>query len=43
MGQLMVFKRRALEAIGGVGVAQGQFVDDMYIGKRLHQLQMLFT
>jgi ceramide glucosyltransferase len=35
MGQFMVFKREALEAIGGVGCAEGQFVDDMYIGKRV--------
>jgi ceramide glucosyltransferase len=33
MGQLMVFTREALEAIGGVGCAAGQLVDDMYIGK----------
>jgi ceramide glucosyltransferase len=37
MGQLMVFRREALEAIGGVGVAQGQFVDDMYLGKKLKE------
>ncbi len=37
MGQLMVFRRAALAAIGGVGVAQGQLVDDMYIGKRVHE------
>ncbi|RKI51192.1 glycosyltransferase, partial [Corallococcus sp. AB049A] len=30
MGQLMVFRRQALEAIGGVGCAAGQLVDDMY-------------
>lgn len=35
MGQLMVFRRAALDAVGGVGVAEGQFVDDMYIGKRI--------
>jgi len=33
MGQLMVFRRPALDAVGGVGCAEGQFVDDMYIGK----------
>jgi ceramide glucosyltransferase len=36
MGQLMVFKREALEAIGGVESVQGQLVDDMAIGKRVH-------
>ncbi|AFE04282.1 ceramide glucosyltransferase [Corallococcus coralloides DSM 2259] len=36
MGQLMVFRRQALEAIGGVGCAVGQFVDDMYLGRRLY-------
>ena len=35
MGQLMVFRRPALDAVGGVGCAEGQFVDDMYIGKRI--------
>ena len=33
MGQLMVFRREALNAIGGLGCAEGQFVDDMYIGQ----------
>lgn len=37
MGQLMVFRREALAAIGGVECAQGQLVDDMYIGKRVHE------
>ena len=37
MGQLMVLRRQALDAVGGVGVAEGHFVDDMYIGKALHQ------
>jgi ceramide glucosyltransferase len=37
MGQLMVFKREALQAIGGVACAEGQLVDDMYIGKRVHE------
>lgn len=37
MGQLMVFRREALEAIGGVESVQGQLVDDMAIGKRVHQ------
>jgi ceramide glucosyltransferase len=35
MGQLMVFEREALRAIGGLASVQGQFVDDMYIGARL--------
>jgi ceramide glucosyltransferase len=35
MGQLMVCRREALDAVGGVGVAEGQFVDDMYIGRAL--------
>jgi len=35
MGQLMVCRRQALDAVGGVGVAEGQFVDDMYIGRAL--------
>jgi ceramide glucosyltransferase len=33
MGQMMVFKRATLDAIGGVGCAHGQLVDDMYIGR----------
>ena len=37
MGQLMVFRREALAAIGGVESAQGQLVDDMAIGKRVHE------
>jgi ceramide glucosyltransferase len=32
MGQLMVFKREALDVVGGVACAEGQLVDDMYIG-----------
>jgi ceramide glucosyltransferase len=36
MGQLMVFRREALQAIGGVESVQGQLVDDMAIGKRLY-------
>ena len=35
MGQIMVFKREALDAIGGVQVATGQLVDDMYIGQKV--------
>ena len=37
MGQLMVFRREALAAIGGVESVQGQLVDDMAIGKRVHE------
>jgi len=33
MGQIMVFTRKALAAVGGVKCAEGQFVDDMYIGQ----------
>jgi ceramide glucosyltransferase len=32
MGQLMVFRRATLAAIGGVACAEGQLVDDMAIG-----------
>jgi ceramide glucosyltransferase len=35
MGQLMLFRREALAAIGGVECATGQLVDDMYLGKAL--------
>lgn len=35
MGQLMVFDRDALRAIGGLTRVEGQLVDDMYIGARL--------
>ena len=35
MGQIMVFKREALDAIGGVQSATGQLVDDMYLGRRV--------
>ncbi|MBN1652930.1 MAG: glycosyltransferase [Deltaproteobacteria bacterium] len=37
MGQIMVFQRKALDAIGGVGCAAGQLVDDMYIGTCLNK------
>jgi ceramide glucosyltransferase len=37
MGQLMVFRRDALDAIGGVESVQGQLVDDMAIGKRVYE------
>lgn len=36
MGQFMVFKREAIEAIGGLQSASGQLVDDMYIGKLVY-------
>jgi ceramide glucosyltransferase len=32
MGQFMVFRREALDAAGGLACAEGQLVDDMYIG-----------
>ncbi len=35
MGQIMVFQRAALRAVGGVACAEGQLVDDMYIGAQL--------
>jgi ceramide glucosyltransferase len=35
MGQLMVFRRSALADIGGLRCAEGQLVDDMYLGKCL--------
>lgn len=37
MGQYMVFTRACLEKIGGVQCATGQLVDDMYIGKVVHE------
>ena len=37
MGQIMVFRREALDDVGGVACAQGQLVDDMAIGRRLHE------
>jgi ceramide glucosyltransferase len=36
MGQFMVVRREALAAIGGLECAEGQLVDDMYLGTRLH-------
>jgi hypothetical protein len=33
----MVFRREALQAIGGVECAQGQLVDDMAIGKHVYE------
>jgi ceramide glucosyltransferase len=35
MGELMVFRREALSAIGGLESAEGQLVDDMYLGTRV--------
>jgi ceramide glucosyltransferase len=35
MGQLMLLRRSALVRIGGVEAADGQLVDDMYLGQRL--------
>lgn len=37
MGQFMAFKREAIEAIGGLESAEGQLVDDMFLGRRLYQ------
>ncbi len=36
MGQIMVFRREALDEVGGVACAEGQLVDDMAIGTCLH-------
>jgi ceramide glucosyltransferase len=35
MGQTMAFRRSALRAIGGVKCADGQLVDDMFLGARI--------
>ena len=35
MGQFMVFTREAIDAIGGLESAEGQLVDDMYLGMRV--------
>jgi len=32
MGQFMAWRREALEAVGGLEVAEGQLVDDMFLG-----------
>lgn len=37
MGHMMVLRREAIEAIGGLDTAEGQLVDDMYLGKRMVQ------
>lgn len=36
MGHLMVFRREAIQAIGGLEAAEGQLVDDMYLGRCLN-------
>lgn len=36
MGQYMVLRREALAAIGGLECAEGQLVDDMYLGLCMH-------
>ncbi len=36
MGQFMVFRREALTEIGGLACAEGQLVDDMFLGMRLN-------
>lgn len=38
MGHIMVLRREAIQAIGGLESAEGQLVDDMYLGRRLHHL-----
>ena len=35
MGQMMAFRRTALQDIGGVTCAEGQLVDDMFLGARI--------
>ncbi|MFI4898818.1 MAG: glycosyltransferase [Phycisphaerales bacterium JB059] len=37
MGQIMVFRREALDEVGGVACAEGELVDDMAIGRCLHE------
>lgn len=37
MGHIMVFRREAIQAIGGLESAEGQLVDDMFIGRRLNE------
>lgn len=37
MGQFMVLRRETIAAIGGLETAQGQLVDDMYLGLRVQQ------
>ncbi len=40
MGQFMIFRRAALEAIGGLQCAEGQLVDDMYLGAAVNKAGM---
>ena len=35
MGHMMVLRREAIVAIGGLETAEGQLVDDMYLGRRM--------
>ncbi len=35
MGQFMMFKKEAIDAIGGIESAEGQLVDDMFLGRRV--------
>ncbi len=35
MGQMMLFRKEAIEAIGGIESAEGQLVDDMFFGRQL--------
>ncbi len=37
MGELMLLSRKAIDAIGGLECAQGQLVDDMYLGACIHK------
>ncbi len=37
MGQIMVFRREALDDVGGAACAEGQLVDDMAIGRCTHE------
>jgi ceramide glucosyltransferase len=37
MGEFMVFRREAIAAIGGLETAEGQLVDDMFLGRRLNE------
>jgi len=38
MGQTMVLRREALDAAGGLEASEGQLVDDMHIGARIHAI-----
>lgn len=38
MGHMMVLSRVAINAMGGLESAEGQLVDDMFLGQRLHEL-----